>query len=322
MLAALIVMLVFLVIPLAWLVVLAARAPRSWSVRALNLLGSAFCVAFSVYAGGWSLLGWYTRWALLVVAVPLWLVAAARARGASARPRGVADWAAAAAALGLALLLGSSLVQVAPGSLDAGPRPVGVHSPLPRGEYFVLQGGDNEVINHHFQVRAQRHALDIGGSNSAGFRADGLAPAELSRYAIYGAPVHSPCAGEVLIARDGLADQPIGPLGEAGRRTPLGNTVLIHCTSDITIVLAHLKPHSVRVAAGDRVAVGAELGAVGYSGNTTEPHLHLHAVRGKVTDPVSALYDAEPVLLSIDGRVPVRNDRLVTPALRTSGASS
>jgi murein DD-endopeptidase MepM/ murein hydrolase activator NlpD len=185
-----------------------------------------------------------------------------------------------------------------------------------------MQGGDNEVMNHHFPVRAQRHALDIVGMNRAGFRADGLAPAELSRYAIYGAPVHAPCAGEVLLARDGLAEQPPGPLGEAGRKTPLGNTVLIYCTSDITVVLAHLKPHSVRVAAGDRVAVGTELGAVGNSGNTTEPHLHLHAVRGKVTDPLSAVYDAEPVLLSIDGQIPVRNDRLLTPALPANGASS
>jgi len=187
----------------------------------------------------------------------------------------------------------------------------------------VVQGGDNAAMNHHFDVRAQRHALDIVRLNGDGFRASGLAPAYASEYAIYGVPLRAPCSGEVLIARDGLDEQPVGPLSEASRKRPLGNTVLLHCTtSDITLVLAHLKPHSLRVAAGDRVSVGTELGAVGNSGNTTEPHLHLHAVRGKVNDPMNALYDAEPVLLSIDGQIPVRNDRLVTPALPASGASS
>jgi murein DD-endopeptidase MepM/ murein hydrolase activator NlpD len=111
--------------------------------------------------------------------------------------------------------------------------------------------------------------------------------------------------------RCGLDDLPVGLPGEAGRKAPLGNTVLLHCASDITVVLAHLKPHSVRVAAGDVVEVGRELGAVGNSGNTSEPHLHLHAVRGRVTDPALAISDAEPVLLRVDGRFPVRNDRLV-----------
>ena len=105
--------------------------------------------------------------------------------------------------------------------------------------------------------------------------------------------------------RDGLADMPVGPLTEAGRAAPYGNSVFIHCESDITVVLAHMKPASVRVAAGD------VLGAVGNSGNTSEPHLHLHAVRGRVADPQHALADAEPVPLSIDGRFLVRNDRLV-----------
>jgi murein DD-endopeptidase MepM/ murein hydrolase activator NlpD len=37
---------------------------------------------------------------------------------------------------------------------------------------------------------------------------------------------------------------------------------------------AHLKPGSVRVKVGDRVAAGTPLGKLGSSGNSTEPHLH------------------------------------------------
>ena len=313
-----------LLLPLAWLGVLAVRTPRSWVVRALNLTGSALLVGLLVYLGaGWALLGWYTRWALLVVAAPLWLLAAARVRGALPWPRGLGGWASAAGALLVALLLVASSLQVAVGSNAAALAPVDVQNPLPVGAYLVLHGGDSEAMNHHASVPAQRHALDIVGLSGGGFRAASLAPTDLADYVIYGATLRAPCAGEVLLARDGLGDLPAGLPGEAGHEAPLGNTVLIHCTSDITVVLAHLRPHSVRVATGDVVALGRELGAVGNSGNSSEPHLHLHAVRGRVADPVRAITDAEPVPLRIDGVLPVRNDRLVVPeAVQPSRASS
>jgi len=299
-----------LVMPLGWLLVLARRRPSSSVVRALNLLGCLSFIAFNLYAGaGWASLGWYTRWVLVAVSLPLWLVAALGARGVPVWPQRLRGWASGVGALLACLLFVSSFAQLA-ASPGAAAAPVRVQNPLPAGDYLVLHGGDHEAVNHHVQVRAQRHALDIVALNGAGFRARGLAPAELAAYAIYGTPVLAPCAGEVLVARDGLDDLPVGQPGAAGQAAPLGNTVLIHCTSDITVVLAHLRPHSVRVAAGDVVALGDALGAVGNSGNTSEPHLHMHAVRGRVADPVQALAHAEPVPLSIEGRSPVRNDRL------------
>ena len=47
------------------------------------------------------------------------------------------------------------------------------------------------------------------------------------------------------------------------------------------------------------------LGRIGNSGNTDEPHLHIHAER-----PVDAasLLDAEPVPIRFDGRSLARND--------------
>src|SRR3546814_15367827 len=41
-------------------------------------------------------------------------------------------------------------------------------------------------------------------------------------------------------------------------------------------MLAHLRRGSVAVEAGQQVAAGDELGRCGNSGNTSEPHLHLH----------------------------------------------
>jgi transposase len=49
------------------------------------------------------------------------------------------------------------------------------------------------------------------------------------------------------------------------------------------------------------------LGQVGNSGNTTEPHLQLHAQKvGRIAEPINA----EPMLLIIDGQLMVRNSLL------------
>jgi hypothetical protein len=307
-----------LAVPLVWLAWLASHTPRSWLVRLLGLIGSAIFVVILAKLGAWWVLGWYTRWALLALALPLWCLAALRARSTPAWPRGCRGWATAFGAFAVAGLMATSIPELA-GTSSA--RAVALENPLPPGTYQVAQGGDTESANHHLQVRAQRHALDIVRLNDAGFRARGLAPTRLADYAIYGTRLSAPCEGEVLVARDGLDDQPVGPPGDAGRAAPLGNAVLIHCTSDITVVLAHLQPHSLRVVAGDTVHVGSELGAVGNSGNTSEPHLHLHAVRGRVADPLLAITDAEPVRLGMGGQVFARNDRLIATGPETASSA-
>lgn len=107
----------------------------------------------------------------------------------------------------------------------------------------------------------------------------------------------------VTKAVDGLPDQPVP---ERGRQPAAGNHVILACQG-VNVILAHLQEGSVRVAARDVVATGQPLGQVGNSGNSSEPHLHIHAVRA--TAPDSA--DGEPVPILFDGRFPVRNTVLV-----------
>ncbi|HJX26864.1 MAG TPA: M23 family metallopeptidase [Thermoanaerobaculia bacterium] len=80
-------------------------------------------------------------------------------------------------------------------------------------------------------------------------------------------------------------------------------------TGDVYIVLAHLKKGSVKVGTGETVTVGQPIGQIGNSGNTSEPHLHIHAVRrgGKVS-PDRILNSGVPVPLLIEGRFLVRNN--------------
>lgn len=54
----------------------------------------------------------------------------------------------------------------------------------------------------------------------------------------------------------------------------VGNSVVIDHGNGEFSVYAHLKPGSVRVHTGDRVTRGQQIGEVGSSGNSTEPHLH------------------------------------------------
>jgi len=57
----------------------------------------------------------------------------------------------------------------------------------------------------------------------------------------------------------------------------LGNHIIIE-TRDCYVLLAHLKQGSIRVAVGDRVVAGQPIAAMGNSGNSTFPHLHVQAM--------------------------------------------
>jgi hypothetical protein len=59
-----------------------------------------------------------------------------------------------------------------------------------------------------------------------------------------------------------------------GQAAILGESAIIDLGNKVFAVYAHLKPNSLRVKRGDRVAAGQPIAALGNSGNSTEPHLH------------------------------------------------
>ncbi|SEE07274.1 Peptidase family M23 [Streptomyces sp. 3213] len=140
------------------------------------------------------------------------------------------------------------------------------------GTWYIVQGG-GRVLNHHAQVPEQRGALDLVALGTLGTRT--RRGRDLGAYAAYGSPVHSPCDGRVTSAADTVQDQ---KPGEIRYQPPYGNHVFIDTGREI-VKLAHLRPGSVTVAKGDTVHAGQLLGEVGNTGNTTEPHLHIHAER-------------------------------------------
>lgn len=157
--------------------------------------------------------------------------------------------------------------------------------PLQEGTYYVGQGGNHEQMNYHQAYEPQQYALDILALNSLGTRAKGLYPKELDKYEIFGHPIYSPCNGTVVEMENGLTD--LTP-PEADPANATGNYVALTCdlAEDTVIYLAHIQEGSVAVQEGDNVKAGELLGKVGNTGNTSEPHLHIHAEKEGVGVPL------------------------------------
>ena len=144
-----------------------------------------------------------------------------------------------------------------------------------KGEWLVFWGGRTLGENYHAASRAQRFAHDLvmvrdGRTHPDSSRA-------LTSYYCYGQPILAPAPGVVVTAVDTFPDQPIGSRDPAH---PGGNHVVIDHGNHEYSLLAHLQPHSLRVKVGTRVKRGQLLGLAGNSGNTSEPHLHVHLMNG------------------------------------------
>lgn len=159
---------------------------------------------------------------------------------------------------------------------------VNLSYPLQDGLYIVGHGGSNPIINYHNVSESQTYALDILKLNILGIRGWGIYPKDLERYAIFEDNLYSPCDGKVLKVDKGYED--VEP-PERGEGHPAGNHIVIECES-AEVTLAHMKKNSIVVDSLDAVKVGDLLGKVGNSGNTSEPHLHIHAEKNGKGIPI------------------------------------
>ncbi len=224
---------------------------------------------------------------------------------------------------GLALLLplGAWSIILSYGAL-VGRRPpadidvIDMPMPLGPGSYLVANGGATQTINGHFLTlnpitdrqrayRGQSFAVDLVKINDWGMRASGWRPNDPAAYQIFGEPVFSPCTGTVISMRIDLPDMQV-PIPD---ETLLeGNHVAIDCGAYV-VLLGHFKNGSVLVGAGEQIQVGQKLGDAGNSGNTFEPHLHIHVQRHAPEG--QPLLSGEPLHIALNGTFFVRNQRIV-----------
>lgn len=163
-----------------------------------------------------------------------------------------------------------------PASLDSMAPAATVRLPAD-GPLKVVSGGDTAEVNNHVVVPDQRWAYDFVVEPYF------TGSASLADYGCYGVPVVAPTAGLVVMARDGLPDMVPGTSSN-NTEAPYGNVVAIELETGTYLIIAHLKPGSVAVREGERVEEGQAIGQCGNSGNTSEPHIHIHHQRQDPND--------------------------------------
>jgi Peptidase family M23 len=157
--------------------------------------------------------------------------------------------------------------------------PVAIDPPL-EGEWAMLAGGRSTLLSHHYSTSFVRDAVDFMRLDEEGRGYDGDPKRAESWYG-FGEPVLAPADGTVVSVSDIRPDEPIGELGQ----TPsYGNHILLEIGNHRYAVMAHLKQGSARVSEGERVRLGQQIAAVGDSGDSLWPHLHIHVQEGPDLD--------------------------------------
>jgi hypothetical protein len=275
------------------------RRPNSKLKWLLNTVYTGIFLTLIFLVGRWDWIGYYFRYVLLLLYIVIGFVTCRRVYERPFFDREGRKWwknnlgAIIEGPIGIALL--AFVISGYFYSAD----PVQLTFPLQDGSYVIGHGGNNFLINYHNSNRAQAFALDVLEITPYGFRAQGLLPDDVEQYEIFGETIVSPCDGTVESAVDGLEDQ---TPPERDTENITGNHVVISCRG-AQVLLAHMRKGSLEVSEGESVTTGQPLGEVGNSGNTTEPHLHIHAVAGEVGDPL----DGRGVPMTFEGAFPVRN---------------
>lgn len=166
-----------------------------------------------------------------------------------------------------------------------------------RGNWY--NGAGSTLHSHHRWTPMEEFAFDLLKitPEAKTHRGDGYV---FTDYLAYGEPVFAAADGVVSSVAAGEVEdvKSMRQAGETvetyftrlredqsarlarGRNGILGNHLFIDHGNGEFSLYAHLKPGSVSLRAGQRVTRGQQIGAVGSSGNSTEPHLHFQVCDG------------------------------------------
>jgi hypothetical protein len=168
--------------------------------------------------------------------------------------------------------------------------PVVIDLPL-NGEWYAFSAGRSALINDHFPVLGQRHAIDLFQfTDGRLYHGD---KKRLESYPAFGKTLFAPADGRVVTVVDNHAD--VTP-GTSDKKYPVGNYIVIDIGHGVYVGLVHLKQGSVKVSSGDEVRDGQPIAQVGNTGNTGAPHLHIQVSNlPKLSLTVAGLY-THPIL--------------------------
>lgn len=165
--------------------------------------------------------------------------------------------------------------------------------PLAAGPWAAVQSPDwprgHRRVVYTLDGKARipgRYAIDWVGLDDAGRTTRGDPDRAVDAIG-YDAPVLAGADARVAAVRDGMVESasiarhPDHVLGDGS-----GNYVALDLGQGRYAFYEHLRPGSIQVKVGQRVRRGQAIGALGFSGDTTGPHLHLHVANG--LDPLKA----------------------------------
>ncbi|MCT1606771.1 M23 family metallopeptidase [Nesterenkonia massiliensis] len=205
-------------------------------------------------------------------------------------PPGGLAWVVSVVAACLVLVVAMSI-----GPQSSTVNPVEVLPPV-RGRWLAMNSPGQEIPSHGVHKLGQLSAVDLIHSTAGPEHVD---PTRVSwsllgdrpeKFSCFGAPVFAVAAGQVISTSDWQRDQRARNswpsvlwffTGEnilrsiGGTPAVIGNRVVIQHDDGTYAAYAHLKRGSVRVRRGQRIRAGDQLAAVGNTGNSTQPHLHM-----------------------------------------------
>jgi Peptidase family M23 len=174
---------------------------------------------------------------------------------------------------------------------------------LPLDGTLLIHDGHDLNSHHRRQNLATRFDRDPGAAanpnlyaydfvhideSGALYKGD---PNRKENWLTFGAPVHAPVDGEIVVAVDGVPDnsfanaQPVTPpLAQKLDPDGFGNHVAIRAADGRVSWLLHLEAGSIAVKKGQHVQAGSLLGKIGFSGDALFPHEH-YTVTNATTYP-------------------------------------
>ncbi|MEV7642129.1 M23 family metallopeptidase [Streptomyces rubiginosohelvolus] len=208
----------------------------------------------------------------------------------------------------LALMVATMALQARAAAPRGEPRPPVEVDPPVTGRWSALNSPADKVPSHGTHVYGQTYAIDIVADPETGEGEPPSRPAfrwlwPLFRrnraFPAFGAPLLAVADATVVRASDGQRDHLsrnslLGLIylmliegnvrSIAGAHRVIGNHVVLDLGDGTYAVYAHARRDSLRVKAGDTVRAGQRIGSVGNSGNSSEPHLHVHLMDGPDLD--------------------------------------